>query len=87
MAVSPVHVRARVAEAFHDEYESLAVAYGWETQEASRKSWAELPVNQRQLMVHVIGNLEARGVITLPDADGTKDCKCPIHGGRVSREG
>ena len=68
MTVSDVNVRARVAEAFHDEYEHLAVLYGWDTQEASRKAWADLPVNQRQLMVHTIGNLEAKGIIVIPQS-------------------
>lgn len=65
MTVSPLPVRARVARHFHEEYEHLAVVYGWETQDVSRVPWEKLPSHQRALMVHVIGNLEAEGVISI----------------------
>lgn len=60
---SPLPRRTRIAGRFHEEYEHLAKLYGWTTQEASQVKWADLPVNQRALMIHVIGNLEAMGVI------------------------
>lgn len=64
VAVSPLATRVRIARQFHEEYEHMAPAYGWETQEASRADWDDLPSNQRRLMVHVIGNLQAAGVIS-----------------------
>ena len=52
-----------VATAFHENYEQLAPLYGWETQEASRTKWNDLPDHQRRLMIHTVGNVlaELRG--------------------------
>lgn len=41
----------RVAKLFHATYEELAPAHGWDTQEASRRSWEEVPASNRTLMV------------------------------------
>jgi hypothetical protein len=60
-------VAVRVAVRFHEEYEAAAKVFGWTTQEASARPWAEVPINQRMLMVHVIRKLVADGVITIPD--------------------
>lgn len=42
-----------LAKRFHEAYERLAPAFGYETREASAKPWAEVPENNRQLMVAV----------------------------------
>lgn len=33
----------RLCEVMHDAYEKAAVGAGWETQQASRKPWADVP--------------------------------------------
>lgn len=57
--------RETIARRFHEEYEWLASAYGWVTQEASRVAWADLPEHQRKLMLHVVENLLASDVIAI----------------------
>lgn len=39
-----------IAEQFHEEYEKLAPVFYWNTQEASKAGWADIPGNQRDLM-------------------------------------
>ncbi|MFB6392600.1 hypothetical protein [Polymorphospora lycopeni] len=41
----------RVAQLFHETYERLAPEYGYRTREASAKPWAEVPEQNRALMV------------------------------------
>lgn len=53
----------RVAADFHETYERLAPAHGYETREASAKPWAEVPEQNRELMVAVVVDLLDRGVI------------------------
>ena len=57
----------RIARRFHEEYEYLATAHGWQTQERSRRPWEDVPEENRALMVHVVANLLAEG--TIRDAD------------------
>jgi hypothetical protein len=40
----------RLCEAQHDAYEAAAVEAGWQTQEQSRKPWAEVPEANKQTM-------------------------------------
>lgn len=63
----------RIARAFHEEYEQMAPAYGWETQKKSRVAWDDLPDNQRKLMVHVVGNLLAADVFAIEPPENTPD--------------
>jgi cytochrome bd-type quinol oxidase subunit 1 len=37
-------------EIMHDAYEEAAVTAGWETQERSRKPWAEVPEANKETM-------------------------------------
>lgn len=37
-------------EVLHDAYEQAALAVGWETQEASRKPWSEVPELNKAVM-------------------------------------
>lgn len=54
-------VRAADVERFcifmHEAYEDAAVQQGWETQEASRKSWEDVPEANKETMRHTIGLL------------------------------
>lgn len=42
-----------LAEFFHDTYERLAPAYGYETRKESAKPWSEVPAQNKALMVAV----------------------------------
>ena len=46
-----------LAQRFHEAYERLAPAYGYETREASAKPWSEVPENNRQLMIAVCAEI------------------------------
>lgn len=49
-----------LCEVMHDTYEQAAVSEGWETQERSRKPWADVPeANKRTMRVAVRAVLEA----------------------------
>lgn len=49
-----------MCEVMHDAYERAAASEGWETQERSRKPWAEVPeANRRTMRVAVRAVLEA----------------------------
>lgn len=43
----------QLAKLFHDTYEELAPQHDYETREASRKPWDEVPENNKTLMVAV----------------------------------
>lgn len=47
----------RLAHRFHDLYEELAPSFGYETREASRKPWADVPEQNKQLMIAVAQRL------------------------------
>lgn len=46
-----------LARAFHEVYESLAPAFGYETRNESAVPWEQVPENNRRLMVAVCGVL------------------------------
>ena len=46
-----------LAQAFHEAYERLAPRFGYETRKASAKPWAEVPEQNRSLMVAVCAEL------------------------------
>jgi hypothetical protein len=54
---------AEVASQFHAAYERLAPRFGYSTREASAVPWDEVPQQNRDLMVAVVDELLARGVI------------------------
>lgn len=56
----------QIAERFHDTYERLAPDHGYETREASRKPWSEVPENNRELMTAVVQELLDDGIIATP---------------------
>ena len=43
----------KLAKLFHDTYEELAPSHGYETREASRKPWEDVPENNKGLMIAV----------------------------------
>lgn len=59
-------VAEQIAEAFHDAYERLAPDHGYETREASRKPWSEVPENNRELMTAVVEELLENKIIVAP---------------------
>lgn len=52
-----------VARAFHEAYEELAPAYGYETREASARPWEDVPTTNRALMIATVSRLIERDVI------------------------
>jgi hypothetical protein len=63
-----------IARAFHEAYETLAPAHGYETREASRKPWEDVPEQNRGLMVAVVQSLVDAGVILMCSVEqGTPD--------------
>lgn len=54
----------QIARRFHETYEDLAPIYDYETREASRKPWTEVPQNNKNLMVAVVARLLSEGVIS-----------------------
>lgn len=69
-ASCPIHGKNRqienIAREFHDAYERLAPSKGWETQERSRTSFEDLPPENRELMIAVVAELIANGIIGVP---------------------
>lgn len=46
-----------LARRFHETYERLAPDYGYKTREASAKPWAEVPEQNKSLMIAVCAEL------------------------------
>lgn len=53
----------QIAQAFHETYERLAPDFGYKTREASAKPWADVPEQNKALMVAVVQALLDAGVI------------------------
>lgn len=47
----------KLAQAFHETYERLAAEFGYKTREASAKPWAEVPNQNKRLMVAVCAEI------------------------------
>jgi hypothetical protein len=54
---------ARIAKRFHEVYEALAPSHGYETREASAKPWADVPAQNKRLMVATVRRLLDEGTI------------------------
>lgn len=52
-----------IAQRFHEAYERLAPEHGYETREASAKPWADVPEQNRGLMVATVQALLDSGAI------------------------
>lgn len=48
-----------LAQRFHETYERLAPSFGYETREASAKPWADVPDQNKRLMIAVCGEILA----------------------------
>lgn len=57
----------RIAQRFHETYETLAPQVGWTTQVASRVPWEEVPEENKHLMVATVNTLLQEGVIRAGD--------------------
>jgi hypothetical protein len=55
-----------VAKSFHEEHEKQAPEFGYKTREASAVPWADVPEQNKKLMISVAYSLLIRGVITVP---------------------
>ncbi len=47
----------QLARLFHETYEKLAPAYGYQTRKASAKPWEDVPKRNKQLMIAVAGEI------------------------------
>lgn len=52
-----------IARSFHTTYERYAPNHGWETQQRSRVMWAEVPQENKELMIAVVKKLLIDGII------------------------
>lgn len=59
-----------VAQAFHEAYERLAPEHGYRTRKASAKPWAEVPADNRSLMIATVSDLMHRKIIAPVTEDG-----------------
>lgn len=57
------NVAAEIAQEFHETYERLAPEFGYDTRKDSAVPWDEVPTANRSLMVAVVIDLLATGVI------------------------
>lgn len=83
----------QIAQAFHETYERLAPGFGYKTREASARPWAEVPEQNKALMVAVVQALLDADVITTwatadavtSDEDRIRDAmaEAQVHPGRV----
>jgi hypothetical protein len=47
----------QLAQRFHETYERLAPNFGYKTREASAKPWADVPKNNKRLMIAVCAKI------------------------------
>lgn len=68
----------RLCEVMHDAYEKAAAGAGWETQERSRKPWADVPeankVTMRAAVLALLQDLNAQGRLLHKHAPSTSWC-------------
>jgi Restriction alleviation protein Lar len=62
----------QLAQQFHEAYERLAPSFGYETRKASAKPWAEVPENNRKLMIAVCAEILASAAPT-PEPTGADE--------------
>jgi hypothetical protein len=60
----------QLAQRFHETYERLAPAFGYATRPESAKPWAEVPENNRRLMIAVAADVLA--FLTAKSNDSSK---------------
>lgn len=59
----------QIARLFHETYEELAPQFGYETREASRKPWKDVPEKNKKLMIAV-----AEKVFEIKKKQAAEDC-------------
>lgn len=65
-----------LCEVMHDAYEQAALGAGWETQQASRKPWAEVPpANQATMRAAVEALLDFLRIAHRPTTPATSGCQ------------
>ena len=57
----------QLAKLFHETYEALAPKFGYETREASRKPWEDVPEQNRKLMIAVCSRLLGKEIEFMED--------------------
>ncbi|TXS34969.1 hypothetical protein [Streptomyces sp. OR43] len=62
-----------IARRFHETYEELAPDHGYTTREASRKPWSDVPDQNKNLMIAVVSQLLAEGVVRSAHGDTLKE--------------
>jgi len=55
----------QLAQLFHETYERLAPEHGYETRKASAVPWADVPANNKALMIAVAGQVLKQIKVTL----------------------
>ncbi len=58
----------QLAQLFHETYERLAPQFGYETRKESAKPWADVPEQNKQLMIAVAGELLQHMITTIEQA-------------------
>jgi hypothetical protein len=56
-------IAEEIAKAFHESYEEQAPDHNYETRKESAKPWSEVPEDNRNLMIAVVIDLLAQGII------------------------
>lgn len=69
----------------HDAYERAAVEAGWQTQAASRKTWAEVPEANKATMRAAVGELLAAIEAAEAEAAVGDTSQCVICGQAIRR--
>lgn len=54
----------KIAQNFHETYERMAPDFSYKTREASAVPWDEVPEQNKLLMIGVVRDLLARGIIS-----------------------
>lgn len=80
---SPDH--AATARAFHEAYERLAPAFGYETRPESAVPWDDVPEQNRALMVAVVTEVVGPLVAALAQAEHERD-EARKHANKLGRE-
>jgi hypothetical protein len=62
-----------IARSFHEAYERLAPRFGYHTRPDSAVPWADLPAQNKSLMLAVVQELIERGVIICPSTPNAND--------------
>lgn len=62
----------QIARVFHETYEQLAPDFGYTTRKESAVPWAEVPEQNKSLMIAVVQSLLLHGVIHGNEPEGAE---------------